>query len=158
MAATFSFQTTGQATLQLQLLSLPVGGTSGGTSGSPETARVTHVFASGESTAGTAYHPIVSRPSSTGTALVSSYGVPVNFSHISSGGLDPFSFFAVATAWSVAPSLPTLTDQVQNLPFIMESALPRGSELVLTGIGSLLLYATSGGGHTWSGGFVWEEV
>ncbi len=152
--ATFSYQTSGQSTLELQLQDKD--------GAEPfDIALVRQVLAASETSSGSAYHPQISRPSSFGTPSSSTHGR--SFGPTSQGVSALESKFSVATAWTVHPSLPTLSDLVANLPFIMELVLPQGSEIVVvstsnsTPTESLLLYSTSSGGHTWSGGFIWEE-
>lgn len=128
----------GQGPLEMQL----------GTTGT-RAVLVKEIHASGESTSGTTSVPTVTRPSVLGL------GTSIFTTSIDSTGM---SAVPVITSFSSAPSLPTAVGSLWDLPASLHKVFPEGSELVVPQNSGILLYASTAGGHTWTGEFAWEEL
>lgn len=135
--ATFKGGISGAAPLQIQL----------GTSATVP-AVITGFTASGDTTAGTASRPAISRPSTPGAGTGTAVAISPSSAVASS---------SVITAFSSGPSIAGVTTGGFNLPLRLNWRAAAGAGFVV-GISSFaLLYAAAGAGHTWTGELRWEE-
>lgn len=109
--------------------------------------------ASGDTSLGTASRPALSRPSIIGTGT--------DQTPLQRGRASASARCSWLASFSGAPSTPTLLSGAYNLPIHVHWMANSDEGVVFGGggaDGALLLYAVGGGGHTWSGELVWEEV
>ena len=141
--ASFSAKASGQAPLILQLR--------------PKTfflgvSLVYEIRASGENNLGSASIPSVTRPAVIGTSTTEVAGEPLG-----AGADTPNT--AIDITYSTLPTLPTgVVPGPYLLPLVYELLLPPGSEYVATNTRAILLFAKAIDGHSWTGGFTWEEL
>jgi len=139
--ASYRFTVGAQAPLQIQL---------GPSATTTVVALIREAAAFGETLVGTASDPILVRPSSPGS------GVNIFVAPLDPGG--PTSSFPIIHSFSTAPTHFTPAGGPVVLPVTRRYVFPRGAEFVIYGSAAALLFATAGGGHTWTGELAWEEV
>jgi hypothetical protein len=127
----------GAAPLQIQL-----GTTSTGW------ALIRETYACGENALGSASRPTLSRPSVPGVGTGASQSTDGRFTAQSS----------IVTAFSSAPSTPSVSSGTFNLPIRETWHAPPGGAFVVGASGFALFYAAAAGGHTWTGNIVFEEL
>lgn len=110
---------------------------------------ITTINAFGETTTGSASRPVVTHPTNPGSGTGTVVGID---SPVAVSGVDGI------TAFTVAPSNPTVSTFSANLPMRIHTRTPKGSGYIVPPNSYALLYAVGNGGHTWTGSLEWEEL